>query len=38
MVLLTGGGAGLLAEQFPDARWLPHLSLQGLVLAGLADE
>jgi type III pantothenate kinase len=35
LVLLTGGGGGLLAEQFPEARWLPHLSLQGLVLAGL---
>jgi len=35
LVLLTGGGAGLLAEQFPTARREPHLSLQGLVLAGI---
>lgn len=34
LVLLTGGGADLLAEQFPEARWMPQLSLQGLVLAG----
>jgi type III pantothenate kinase len=34
LILLSGGGAELLAEQFPAARWEPHLSLQGLVLAG----
>jgi type III pantothenate kinase len=38
LVLLTGGGAGLLAEPFPEARWMPHLSLQGLVLAGVAPQ
>lgn len=35
LVLLTGGGAKLLAEQFPAARWEPHLSLQGLILVGM---
>lgn len=33
LVLLTGGGAGLLAPHLPAARWEPHLALQGLVLA-----
>ena len=32
IVLLTGGGAKLLAPQFPNAKWEPHLALQGLVL------
>jgi type III pantothenate kinase len=34
IVVLTGGGASLLAPHLSDARWEPHLSLQGLVLAG----
>jgi type III pantothenate kinase len=33
LVILTGGGAGLAAPQFPEARFEPHLSLQGLVIA-----
>jgi len=33
LVILTGGGAPLLAEQFPKALRKPHLSLQGLVIA-----
>lgn len=33
LVLLTGGGAPLLAPHIPEARLEPHLSLQGLVLA-----
>jgi type III pantothenate kinase len=32
-LMLTGGGASLLSTQMPNARWEPHLSLQGLVLA-----
>lgn len=32
LVLLTGGGAGLLAEHLPEAQLEPHLALQGLVL------
>lgn len=32
MVLLTGGGAKLLAPHLPNAHWEPHLSLQGLAL------
>lgn len=32
LVLLTGGGGALLAAEFPAAKWLPHLSLQGLAL------
>jgi type III pantothenate kinase len=37
-VLLTGGGAGLLAPHLPQARWEPHLALQGLVLAAARNE
>jgi len=32
LVLLTGGGASLLAPEMPQARWEPFLCLQGLVL------
>lgn len=32
-VVLTGGGAALLAPHLSNAHWEPHLSLQGLVLA-----
>lgn len=32
LILLTGGGGVLLATEFPDAEWFPHLSLQGLAL------
>ncbi len=32
LVLITGGGGSLLMPQFPIARWMPHLSLQGLAL------
>lgn len=32
LMLLTGGGAALLEPHFPDARYEPHLALQGLVL------
>lgn len=31
-LLLTGGGAGLLASHLPKAVWEPHLSLQGLAI------
>ncbi len=31
-VILTGGGAALLAPYFPEARWEPHLALQGLAI------
>ena len=31
-VLLTGGGASLLAPHLPNVRWESHLSLQGLAL------
>jgi type III pantothenate kinase len=37
LVLLTGGGAVLLASHFPEARWEPHLSLQGLVVMALGE-
>jgi type III pantothenate kinase len=39
-VVLTGGGAPLAAPHLPQARWEPHLSLQGLavVAAGLVEE
>lgn len=33
LLLLTGGGAPLLAPHLSEARWEPHLSLQGLALA-----
>ena len=33
LILLTGGGAAILADRFPEARFEPHLSLQGLTLA-----
>lgn len=33
VLILTGGGAGLLADSFTEAVQKPHLSLQGLVLA-----
>lgn len=33
LLLLTGGGAPLLARWLPSARWEPNLALQGLVLA-----
>jgi type III pantothenate kinase len=33
LVLLTGGGAALASPQIREARWEPHLSLQGLVIA-----
>jgi hypothetical protein len=36
-VILTGGGAGLAASQLPEARWEPHLSLQGLVVAAKSE-
>lgn len=36
LVLLTGGGAGLLAPELPEARHEPHLALQGIVLAAAA--
>ena len=32
LLLLTGGGAVLLAEELPNCLWESHLSLQGLVL------
>jgi type III pantothenate kinase len=32
LVLVTGGGGALLMRELPSARWLPHLSLQGLAL------
>ncbi|MCA9071622.1 MAG: type III pantothenate kinase, partial [Planctomycetaceae bacterium] len=32
LTLLTGGGGALLAAEFPEAQWFPHLSLQGLAL------
>lgn len=32
LVFLTGGGAGLLAPHLPQARWEPHLALQGIAL------
>jgi len=32
LVLLTGGGSSLLKPHLPDARWEPHLALQGLAL------
>lgn len=32
LILLTGGGGALLAAEFPEAEWFPHLSLQGLAL------
>jgi type III pantothenate kinase len=32
IVLLTGGGAELLAPHLPNAIWEPHLALQGLIL------
>lgn len=32
LVLVTGGGGALLIRELPHARWLPHLSLQGLAL------
>ena len=35
LVLLTGGGAKLLAAEFPGALWEPHLSLQGLALVAV---
>ncbi len=35
-LLLTGGGAELLAEHFPGARWDPALSLEGLALSAAA--
>jgi len=31
-LLLTGGGAGLLAQHLPEGHWDPHLSLEGLAL------
>ncbi|MFQ5731269.1 MAG: type III pantothenate kinase [Planctomycetaceae bacterium] len=34
-VLLTGGGAALLAAEFPEAKWESHLSLQGLALTAV---
>lgn len=34
VLFFTGGGAALAASQFPEAQWEPHLSLQGLVIAG----
>ncbi len=37
LVLLTGGGAPLLAPQLASARWEPGLSLQGLVLSAGAE-
>lgn len=33
LVLITGGGGELLAPHLSQARWEPHLSLQGLCLA-----
>jgi type III pantothenate kinase len=34
-VLITGGGGAMLAPAVSNARWLPHLSLQGLaIIAG----
>jgi len=33
-IMLTGGGAPILASGFPDAERMPWLSLQGLVLSG----
>ena len=32
LILITGGGGSLLIPEIPNARWLPHLSLQGLAL------
>jgi type III pantothenate kinase len=32
LILVTGGGGALLMRELPSARWLPHLSLQGLAL------
>jgi type III pantothenate kinase len=32
LILITGGGGALLMRELPNARWLPHLSLQGLAL------
>ncbi len=32
LILITGGGGAMLAPEIPTARWLPHLSLQGLAL------
>ncbi len=40
IVVLTGGGASLLADHLPGARWEPYLPLQGLALVatGSRDE
>ncbi len=32
LVLITGGGGSLLIPEIPEARWVPHFSLQGLAL------
>lgn len=32
LILVTGGGGALLMRELAQARWLPHLSLQGLAL------
>ena len=31
-IVITGGGAALAAPHLPEARWEPHLALEGLVL------
>ena len=36
--ILTGGGAELLRPHFPQARFAPHLALQGLALTCLPDK
>ena len=36
LLLLTGGGAALLAPELPEARFEPHLALQGIVLSSAA--
>lgn len=32
LILITGGGGAMLAPEIPNARWMPHLSLQGLAI------